>query len=126
MLEEGVPSLPALLQNYTEFGGLALHWRFFSSGGHTLRPAGGVLANYNACCTEYGSRSIKSIVQPQWVSKPATAHTFYYHSDRFVVTTERRRIEPEFIKSGDMRAKVRRANRIMMDASITHQHNHNQ
>ena len=113
-----MPSLPALLQNYTEFGGLALHWRFFSSSGHIMRPAGGVLANYNACCTEYGSRSIKSIVQPEWVSAPATAHTFYYHSGRFAVTTNNRMIEPEFRKSGSMsKAKVRESWRQLREGS---------
>lgn len=110
MLEPGVPSLPALLQNYSEFGGLALHWRFFSSGGHILRPAGGVLASYTACCTAFGSRSVKSIVQPEWVDTLASVHTWRYHSDRFAVNTDRRPVNPDRPR-GENEVRMRPAQR---------------
>lgn len=43
VLRPEVPTLRALLQRFEQYGGLAMHWLVFSSGGRERRPEGGVL-----------------------------------------------------------------------------------
>lgn len=43
VLQPEVPTLPALLQQFEQYGGLVMHWLVFSSGGQEQRPEGGVL-----------------------------------------------------------------------------------
>lgn len=68
LLQQGVPSVPALLERYADYGGLVLHWRVYGTGPHILRPDGGVLASYTVCCAKHAReryhRQIKSFVQP--------------------------------------------------------------
>jgi hypothetical protein len=42
-------SIPSILRNFTEYGGVSLNWMAFGSSGHVFRPQGGVIANYNKC-----------------------------------------------------------------------------
>jgi len=37
VIKDGSPSLPAVLQRYEAFGGLAVNWRLFGSSGHATR-----------------------------------------------------------------------------------------
>ena len=37
------------MQQYEQYGGLAVNWMIFGSSGHKSRPRGGVLVNYHAC-----------------------------------------------------------------------------
>lgn len=41
--------ITTFLQQYEQYGGLAVNWVIFGSSGHTVRPRGGVLVNYRAC-----------------------------------------------------------------------------
>ena len=37
------------MQQYNQYGGLAINWMVFGSSGHMQRPKGGVLVNYKQC-----------------------------------------------------------------------------
>jgi hypothetical protein len=69
LLQPGVASLAALLERYTAYGGVSLHWRTRSSGARLLRPAAGVLETYTKCCplglVQAQQKYVKSFVQPQ-------------------------------------------------------------
>lgn len=41
--------ISTFLQQYEQYGGLAVNWVIFGSSGHTVRPRGGVLVNYHTC-----------------------------------------------------------------------------
>lgn len=100
MLQDGTASLPDMLRPFQQedFGGLALHWRFFSDGGHLLRPPSGVLASYTACCDVYGSRTVKSIVRPAAVESMQTVHSFNYRGGKYAVNTAGRRVDSSKLK----------------------------
>lgn len=52
------------LEAYTDYGGLVINSVLFGSSGHTTRPPGGVLANYNKCTR---SCLVKTIVSTSGV-----------------------------------------------------------
>ncbi|PSC70070.1 glycosyl transferase family 2 [Micractinium conductrix] len=91
LLQPGVPSLPALLDRYTS-GGVRLQWWLFSSGPHLVRPSGGVLASYTACCQqdEVEQRWTKTFLQPARAVGPLSAHVFVYKEGWGVVDTSER------------------------------------
>lgn len=64
------------LDRYTDYPGIALHWMTFSSNGHLKRPKEGVLKSYTASLGL--QETIKSIVQPRFVTKPLSPHHFAY------------------------------------------------
>lgn len=71
LLQPGVPSLPALLDRHSEYGGVALRWKTYGGAPHVLRPPGGVLASYTACVGEqyvYDAQ-VKSFVQPAYTRR---------------------------------------------------------
>ncbi len=82
-------SLPELLQRYEGFGGLHLHWRFFAASGHVLRPHGGVLRSYTACCGLRQGTAFKSIVQLRHVKTMLSPHQFSYKRGKFGVNVLR-------------------------------------
>ena len=99
ILEEGVASLPQLLQQYKTYGGLGLHYRSFSFSGHVLRPPGGVLSSYTACIP--GSTGyIKSIVQPRFVKRVETVHNVLYTEGQYAVNTEGTRLDGPILHKG--------------------------
>ena len=75
-----------ILDRYGDYGGLAIHWKMFGSGGHKIRPDGGVIKNYNqvVSCNNH----IKSIVQPAKVNKVFTPHNFGYLDGSFCVNED--------------------------------------
>ena len=75
-----------ILDRYIDYGGLAIHWKIFGSGGHRTRPAGGVIKNYNKVFSS--DSHIKSIVQPSKVDKIFTPHSFGYRDGSFCVNED--------------------------------------
>ncbi len=63
VLKDKTKSIPDILKNYEEFGGLAINWKLFTSSGHITRPEGGVLANYNMC---YNHIFVKTILNTKF------------------------------------------------------------
>ncbi len=75
-----------ILDRYIDYGGLAIHWKMFGSGGHRTRPAGGVIKNYDKVVSF--DNHIKSIVQPKKVDKVFTPHSFGYKDGSFCVNED--------------------------------------
>ena len=75
-----------ILDGYTEYGGLAIHWKMFGSQGRKTRPAGGVINNYDKVVA-FDSH-IKSIVQPARVDRVYTPHSFGYKNGYFCVNED--------------------------------------
>jgi Glycosyltransferase family 92 len=48
VIDQKKVSIPLMLSNYTQYGGVGLNWVMFGSSGHDKRPAGGV-DNYTMC-----------------------------------------------------------------------------
>jgi Glycosyltransferase family 92 len=48
VIDDHQETLPHMLQNYTQYGGLGLNWVMFGSSGHVKRPQGGI-GNYTMC-----------------------------------------------------------------------------
>lgn len=71
--------LPAFLNHYRFFSGLALHWVLFGPAGRVTRPSsGGVLRHYRRC-NKAPTNWIKSIVNTCYVRlKSWNPHTFEY------------------------------------------------
>lgn len=66
------PTIPALLERYEPYAGLALNWRLFGTNGHNSRPPGLQIANYTMALgdghkTNDGSANdhVKVIVDPR-------------------------------------------------------------
>lgn len=80
--------LRVMLSEFEEYGGLAVTWNMFSSGGHMTRPGGPVIKNYT---TRFLSKNmqtnlhIKSFVQPTRVAALKNPHFFYYKAGEFCV-----------------------------------------
>ncbi|PSC73229.1 hypothetical protein C2E20_3340 [Micractinium conductrix] len=95
LLQQGVPSVPALLERYADYGGLVLHWRVYGTGPHILRPDGGVLASYTVCCAKHAReryhRQIKSFVQPARTLYPEVGWVFT--KGYWAVDTELNRVD---------------------------------
>eukprot|EP01035_Chromulina_nebulosa_P027783 gene27783-36583_t len=81
-------SIPLILSQYEQFGGLALSWMSFGSSGHIRRPVGGVIANYQWC---FPNRHIKSIVNTKHTLGPSlNTHAFNFVANYSAVTTDGR------------------------------------
>lgn len=79
--------IPDVLRNYSEFGGLALHWKTFGTSGHINRPKDGVLGHYSRCTA---SRLVKSIVYTERVTNVSSnTHVFLYRPPYYAVNTRR-------------------------------------
>ena len=76
-----------LLDRYTDFGGLAIHWKLFGSGGHKIRPEGGVARNYTRVLRHDGH--IKSIVRPERVAAVRSPHHMLYADGWFCVNEDK-------------------------------------
>ena len=65
-----------MLDAYSGFGGLAMHWKIFGSGGLSRRPRLGVPRSYTGVIDR--NPQIKSIVRPEAVLSVASPHHFRY------------------------------------------------
>ena len=60
-VKQGV-SIPTVLRQYEQVGGLALNWMLLGSSGIEKRPEKGVLASYNSCVINNHVKTIGEIV----------------------------------------------------------------
>ena len=49
LMNSSYSSLPDLLRQYEEYGGLGVNWMMFGSSNHDKVPAGSVLQSYDMC-----------------------------------------------------------------------------
>lgn len=81
-------TVPEILHEYEQYGGLVANWLFFGSGGHTSRPKGLVTENFymsshkNWCLNNH----VKSIVQPAKTQSTGDPHWFKYKSGYHAVS----------------------------------------
>ena len=81
-------SIPAMLHQYEEYGGLAVNWVLFGSSGHIHRPQGGTLANYWKCVplSHPENLHIKTIANMKYVAHVSgTPHFFFYNEGKTAV-----------------------------------------
>ena len=81
-------TLPALLHDYEEYGGLAVNWVLFGSSGHIHRPQGGTLANYWKCVPPSHPENlhVKTIANMKYVAHVSgTPHFFHYNEGKTAV-----------------------------------------
>ncbi|WP_051694430.1 glycosyltransferase family 2 protein [Desulfohalovibrio reitneri] len=74
------PDLPRLLADYDGYGGLGANWVCFGSEGHLTRPGGLQLKRYTQRwpLAHTFNLHVKSIVRPDRVAAPNTAHHFTF------------------------------------------------
>lgn len=75
-----------LLDNYRQYGGLAMHWLTFGSNGHISRPKGGMIENYTAALTLWPH--VKSIVRPKVTTRPASVHHCLFTDGNYCVNED--------------------------------------
>ncbi|KAL3152497.1 hypothetical protein ABBQ32_001532 [Trebouxia sp. C0010 RCD-2024] len=81
-------SMPALLRQYEDYGGLAVNWILFGSSGHIHRPKGGTLANYWKCVplSHPENLHVKTIANMKYVAHTSgTPHFFFYNEGKAAV-----------------------------------------
>lgn len=80
-------SLKELLQEYEQYGGLAVSSLFFGSNGHQARPVAGQISSYTKCVHEAFKEYefVKSIVQPSQTLMPNSPHDFIFKEGAFCV-----------------------------------------
>lgn len=64
VIAEKSKSLSDVIQPYSKFGGILLHWMLFGTSGHINRPKGGILRNYFQCAP---SIDVKAIVNTKYI-----------------------------------------------------------
>lgn len=75
-------SIPSILKQYEDYGGLVLNWKIFGSSGFIKRPKTGV-SEYTSCAS---SCTVKSIIQPSYVkSISGNPHWFIYAGGKYAV-----------------------------------------
>ncbi|MAT42972.1 MAG: hypothetical protein CL609_11560 [Anaerolineaceae bacterium] len=85
------------LQNFENYGGLAISSVFFGSGGNKLHPAGGQIINYQDRfpLAFEDNQLIKSIVQPVRVQSALSPHDFIYKESYYCVNSNRYRVDAQ-------------------------------
>lgn len=95
ILPKTATDLRTFLQNYEDFGGLAINCPIFGSSGHINKPAEGQIASYHLR-TPWGlpeNRLVKSIVQPAQVVLPFSPHHFLYKENAWCVNESGSRVD---------------------------------
>jgi hypothetical protein len=80
-------NLPEFLTAYGAYGGLGVNWLIFGSNGYIKKPGGLQIENYTrrSLKSDPVNTHIKTIVQPQFVTKTLDPHHFRYKSGKFSV-----------------------------------------
>lgn len=86
LLPKTVTDVRELFDDYSDYGGLAVHWKMFGSNGHKKRPPGGVIANYTTVVGHYPL--VKSFVRTACVTHPLSPHHFAYKDGCFAVNED--------------------------------------
>lgn len=87
-------TIPELLRDFEEYGGLGVNWLLYGNSGHLTKPEGLQMEHY-IYRSEASWRSnfhIKSIVNPRKVRSPRDPHCFRYMPGEYAVTENRERI----------------------------------
>jgi hypothetical protein len=94
-------SLPEVLKNYEEFGGLGVNWLIYGSSGHDRRPDGGILENYKQHSNYDFSANlhIKSIVNPRAVKEFINPHFCTFNDGHFCVNENKEIISGPWTKA---------------------------
>ena len=84
-------SIPAMLEQFETYAGLALHWRVFGSNGHIIPPTGLQLENYTLAmpADDPANVHIKSIVKADRVKFFPSPHACGLKNPHDIIVTER-------------------------------------
>jgi hypothetical protein len=88
-------SVPDILDQFEEFGGLQVNWVLFGSNGHEKRPEGLVIENYTKASTSAYKENLhtKAIVQPQFtMGAGGNPHHFTYTHSYYAVDEKCQRV----------------------------------
>ncbi len=85
-------SLTTLLAEYEEFAALAVHWVFFGTSGHILRPKDAVTKAYLRS-QGVPNRHVKLLLQPSKTVKFTSSHVAEYKDGLFAVNERKERVE---------------------------------
>jgi len=98
VIAEPSATLPGILHNFTDVGGLALSWQSFASSGHEIRPDGGVVANYFRCFPQSHSNNwhVKSIVNTKYAVHFLDPHHATYADSYFAVNSNFVKVDGPF------------------------------
>jgi len=83
-------TVPEVLEEYEDVGGLGVSWRIFGSNGHLTRPKGTLIENFTKASpkTWHENTHIKSIIQPAKTKRTNyNPHSFLYQ-DGFSCVSE--------------------------------------
>lgn len=98
ILENGTPSVPALLRHmmtFEPFGALVVNWRVFGSSGHRTKPETGVLQSYSRCLSFINGHTIhiKSIVNTKHWEHVVGPHDWKYQEGFYAVNERFQRVD---------------------------------
>lgn len=81
-------TIPAMLEEYESYGGVAFNWKIFGSGGHKLRPKGLQVENYTMALdpADPAHRHVKSVVDPARAKVFFNPHMCLMRSGSHMVT----------------------------------------
>lgn len=101
-------SIPELLKDFEEYGGLGINWILYGSSGHKTKPEGLIIENYTYRSNDDfdPNRHIKSIVNPRKVKSCANPHFFIYTDSNYAVTENKEKIDGPFSAKNSM-GKIR-------------------
>jgi Glycosyltransferase family 92 len=90
VMDDRTKSIPDMLANFTQYGGVGLNWRVYGSSGHLKRPEGGV-KNYSKCTTPsfFENKYIKDIVNTHHVQKVQDPHIFKHAEGYHTVNADK-------------------------------------
>lgn len=100
-------SVRDVLQNYEQYGGLAVAWEEFGFNRHKTRPEGLLIENYTQTCQDQGHH-IKTIVQPEYaLGFAGNPHNFLYKDGRYTVTENYTRVDGAHIHTDYSYKKIK-------------------
>ncbi|KAI3437702.1 hypothetical protein D9Q98_000151 [Chlorella vulgaris] len=113
VITDGTASLPDLMADYEQYGGLAANWRIMGSSGHLERQRS-TLLGYTSCYPEQEPEqlAIKSIVNTALAVQPASPHNAFYVGSCHAVSTAGEPVE-------DFASKHIRSERLLVYHYVT-------
>jgi hypothetical protein len=79
--------LPAFLDNYKDYAGVAVNWVPFNSGGETVYKPKPVIERFYHSYTDT-NRHVKTFIQPYFIKSARDPHSFIPNCDRPVVMSD--------------------------------------
>jgi Glycosyltransferase family 92 len=100
---ENREGISTFLQEFEEYGGLAVGWRVIGPSGHITKPLQGpqnvsesILASYTLCTTWdfIDNEEVKTIANAEYTLHPTSdPHTFVYKDNKYAVDADKNRVE---------------------------------